>query len=121
MNMIDWLKATGEWMHKDRPDIYPDPTSAMLRLEEWVNTMRNLGESGAIETGGHSLIYRIEEDGVEEWTLQKKISTYEVFFEESTSNAYSWVENSGTMTVGPDLPDVTNLEFDLGLDNGESI
>lgn len=118
-NMIDWLRATGEWMHKDRPDIYPDPTQAMLRLEEWVQVMREQGESGCIETGGHSLVYHIEEGGVEEWTLNKKIATCELFFEEGVANAFSWVEDSGTMTAGPNLPTVAELDFLLDLDNDE--
>ena len=117
MNMIDWMRATGEWMHRDRPDLYPTPHDGMMKLEEWVNTLRNLGESGSLETGGHALVYRIEEDGVEEWSVHKKISTYEVFFEEGVSNAYSWVEDSGTMIHGPDLPGVSNLEFDLDMDD----
>lgn len=116
MNMIDWMRASGEWMHRDRPDLYPTPNSGMLVLEQWVNTLRNLGESGSLDTGGHSLVYRIEDDGVEEWTLNKKISTYEVFFEEGAANAYQWVENSGTMTYAPDLPGVSQLEYDLDID-----
>jgi hypothetical protein len=118
MNMIDWMKASGEWMHRDRPDLFPTPTDGLLRLEEWVNTIRNMGENGSIETGGFVLVFR-EDDGVEEWMLNKKISTYEAYLDENVSNAYHWVENSGTMTVAPALPSVTQLEFDLGLDTDD--
>jgi hypothetical protein len=41
--------------------------------------------------------------------------------QENAANAYQWVENSGTMTVAPALPSVTQLEFDLDLDTGEDI
>lgn len=115
MNMIDWLRATSEWMYKDRPDLFSSPSAAFLRLEEWVENLRGLGV-GTIETGGFCLSHSFD-DGVEEWTLLKKIATCELFTEESAANAFSWVQDSGTMTIGPNLPDVSALDFDFGLDN----
>jgi len=116
MNVIDWLRETGDWMHRDRPDIYQSPTEAMLRLEDWMNSMRQHGP-GSIETGGHALLYRID-DGVEDWTLTKKISTCEQFADEEVTVAYSWTENSGTMTHGPNLPDIGGLSYGF-LDNDD--
>lgn len=111
MNMIDWLRATGEWMHKDRPDLYPSAQNATATLSRWVESLRAIGPN-SIETGGHALIFNIE-DGVEEWTLQKKIATCEIFYAEEAAMAFGWDREVSL----PYIADV--LDVDFGLDNDQ--
>jgi hypothetical protein len=93
MNMIDWLRSTAEWMRKDSPEWFSTNNEALLTLEGWVETVRaDLGSRLGIEQGGYSLM-RTYDDGVEEWTLHKKISTCALFEEEGDCVVYGWVND----------------------------
>ena len=99
MNMIDWLRASAEWMVKDRPENYASASHALSALNDMVETIRiNPDERAGIEIGGLILL-RSHDDGVEEWTLSKKISSFVVFEEEGEADAYGW-------TKEVDLPNI---------------
>jgi hypothetical protein len=101
MNMIDWLRATAEWMRKDRPDLFETNADALNALNDMVESVRiSTGAREGVETGGYVLL-RSEDDGVEDWTLSKKISSFVLFPEDDEAEAFGWVKEV-------DLPNVAD-------------
>jgi hypothetical protein len=111
-NTIDWMRATAEWMAIERPDIYT-PERAMLDLDNWMEYLRKVG-SGSCATAGFVLEYS-HDDGMESFSLARVVSTLDIFPEENAVNAFSWTDNSGTMTRGVDLPSVSSMDIDWPL------
>jgi hypothetical protein len=103
MNVIDWMRSTAEWMHKDRPDTYPSPLVAFQGLDLWMDDLRKEPHvKCTIETGGYALT-RTYDDGVEEFSLAKVITSVAIYEEEEVVDGYHWLKDSGVVSVYPNI------------------
>lgn len=106
MNLIDWMRATAEWMAADRPDAFDSAADALNQLELWMEQVRyDPIYLAGIESGGYLLTHS-DEDGVEEWQLHKTITSCAIFQPENEVLALGHTHGSQAISVHPGLPDV---------------
>jgi hypothetical protein len=91
-NVIDWLKVTGRYMVDNHPELYQDVPEAIEALSNTLETLRDTGWEQATILFGPYLMYRVEEDGVEEVFMTQKLSSLAIFAPEGICRAYGWVE-----------------------------
>ena len=104
-NVIDWMRETATFMVNDRPDVY-DHETAVAELSHNVDWLRREDRDvfSAVAFASYVLL-RFMEDGVEEFTLTKKISSVLIEPEAFDAYAYRWAD-------GLDLPHVTDERED---------
>lgn len=111
LNVIDWLRETGAWIAKDRPDIY-DAEGAVEELSEFMDVMRNTPGDGLTSFGDYMLIRHYdEENDIEEWDLVRKISSVVNYFGDGEVWVAGYTEESQTVVPGVNLPDAS-LDLD---------
>lgn len=103
MNTIDWFNASADFMVEDRPDIY-DKQSALNDLNDAIEAARSAEGYSAIHFTSY-VLFRIVEDGFEEFTLTKKLSGFAVFPQENVVNIYGYAPEV-------DLPQVDEYDED---------
>lgn len=91
MNVIDFIRETAIFMAADRPDVYDVPT-AVAELTVAIDSLRELTDAdqpfAAIMFTSY-LLARLEDDGVEEFILTRKLSSMILFEEEEQFGVYS--------------------------------
>lgn len=91
MNVIDFIRESSIFMSKDRPDIYPSAASAANELTSVIEALRQAEETTMFSciVFASYLLARIEQDGVEEFMLTRKLSSLILFEEEEQCSVYS--------------------------------
>lgn len=104
-NVIDFLNASGEFMAKDRPDVFHTAADASAYLADVMEHMRE-SDSSTWTAFASYVLYMQLEDGVEEWFLTRRVATVATFFEEQETQVYGHTKGSGVFSVNVNLPDV---------------
>ena len=108
MNVIEWMNATAEFMVVDRPDVY-DKESALTELTVTMDQLREYSLPVSVISFASYFLIRVEEEGMEEFNLSKKISSVNLFLPEE--ECYAWAHMPGVnlpyILDALDDPDVT--------------
>jgi nitric oxide reductase activation protein len=104
-NVIDWLRESAAYMAKDRPDVY-DHATAVEELSEAIDYMRDDGRPFACTMFTSYVLTRLEDEGVEEFILSRKLSHLNLFDDEEEVLVYR-------LHPDIDLPDPLDDDIDL--------
>lgn len=106
LNVVHWLRATGEWIAKDSPDVFT-PEEAVEALTEQMEEMRNLEGSGVSDFSRYMLFrYVDEESDMEEWDLTRKISTVVNYYTDGEVTVFQHTSDSPVISEKVLLPAV---------------
>lgn len=102
MNVIDWFVKSAEFMAADRPDLYDTP-AAVQELSTYTDLLRNRDLPFDWVSFSSYVLFRTYDDGVEEFSLTRKLSSVTLFEDEDVL-VFSHTTLSNAMDVGVDLP-----------------
>jgi hypothetical protein len=108
MNVIEWLNATAAFMAADRPDVY-DKETAVEELSVAMESLREYDLPVSVMSFTSYFLIRVEDEGVEEFNLSKKITSVNLFMPEEECYAWSHVDGIDLphIMTALDDPDVT--------------
>lgn len=105
MNTIDFIRETAIYMANDRPDVY-DVETAVDELSVAMDILRDEAESPVESLFFTSYILtRVWDDGVEEFTLSRRLSSVVIVEEEESVTAFAYSDDV-------DLPHILDMELD---------
>lgn len=93
MNVIDFLAATADYLVTDRPDIY-DKETAVEELSCAMDALREYDDKpvATMSFSSYLLTRIVEEEGLEEFILSRKVASLGLFLPEEDCRAYSHIE-----------------------------
>lgn len=105
MNTIDFIRETAIYMANDRPDVY-DKEGAVEELSEAIDVLRDQAVNPVESLFFCSFILtRLWDDGVEEFTLSRRIASVVIVEEEESVEAFGYTDDV-------DLPHILDLTLD---------
>lgn len=109
MNVIDFIRESASFMAKDRPDIYT-PELAVMELDHAIEVLRGSGMTVGCVMFTSYVLNRVEEDGVEEFLLTRKLSSVLLCEEEDSCLVFGF-------TDAVLLPSINDVQPDEYLDD----
>jgi len=103
-NVLDWLRASAEFMAKDRPDVFKSTADALNALISMKEKLDSVEDAAVVSTAGFELNRVFEDEGVVDYRLTRIISSATIFEQEDEVIVAGWTKDSGTLSVGVDLP-----------------
>lgn len=107
MNVIDFLSATADYLVTDRPDVY-DKQTAVEELSCAIDSLREYDDKpvATISFTSYLLTRIVEEEGLEEFILSRKVASLGLFLPEEDCRGYAHVD-------GINLPHVLDDEYEV--------
>lgn len=106
MNTIDFIRETAIYIANDRPDVY-DVEGAVEELSTAMDILRDEAEQPVESLFFTSYILtRVWDDGVEEFTLSRRMSSVVIVEEEEDVRAFAYSDDV-------DLPHILDIGLDL--------
>ena len=98
MNVIDWLRASADYMVADRPDVY-DQETALEELSLGIESLREYAQPYACLMFTSYMLSRVLEEDVEEFFLTRKVSSLILFGEEEACRVYGHLDEISLPSV----------------------
>lgn len=111
MNVIDFIRESATFMARDRPDVY-SPELAVRELTQAIEVLRQADSPVGCVMFTSYLLNRIDDDGVEEFLLTRKLSSVLVCEEESACLVFAFTDEVN-------LPSVNDVQDQEGLDDDD--
>ena len=94
MNVIDWLRATADYLVADRPDVYENQAEALNELMVAMDALRedDVPKVATISFSSY-LLTRLEDEGLEEFILSRKAASLALFQPEGECTALAHISD----------------------------
>lgn len=92
MNVIDFMKATADFMAEDRPDLYT-PESALDEMTQVMDALRAGDQNFNVIMFASYVFIRIVDEGMEDFLFSKKISGLMLDHLEEKVGVYGFTED----------------------------